>query len=134
MSILKIDLDIHPPKEWLDDWIRTRKMICWSMLYQVEAIDVFETTRGLHVYIRVKQKLKDEEINWIQFLLGDDHTRVKINQWRIKRGMKHWNKLFHKVLYRKKAQVVECFYCGNKIPIFNNTDHLKEERHRGKQV
>lgn len=117
MTLLKIDLDLHPPEDWLKDWIETRKIILQSMSLNVEYIKVFKTTRGLHVYIKVSNKLSDRKINKLQFLLGDDQTRVRINQWRIERGVKNWNKLFHKVIYRKKVDCIECWYCGNKIPL-----------------
>lgn len=126
MTLLKIDLDIKPSKEWLKDWIRTRKMILWSELIRPSKVDIFETSKGLHIYFTVPDKLDDEEINRLQFLLGDDHTRVKINQWRIEHKVKGWNKLFSKVYYRKKSKFIECWYCGNKIPVgVNNADTKK---------
>jgi len=117
MSILKIDLDFKPPKDWMKEWIKTRKFLLKKLGYKPKYIEVFETERGMHIYIKIDEKLDDMEINKLQFLLGDDCTRVKINMWRIERGIPHWNKLFHEVLYRKKRKVIECWYCGNKIPI-----------------
>ena len=117
MTLLKVDLDIHPPEEWLKDWVKTRKAILKKFGLKPEYIKIFKTKRGLHIYIKINQELSDIQINKLQFLLGDDCTRVKINNWRIERGVPYWNKLFSKVLYRKKSKVVECYYCGNVIPL-----------------
>lgn len=117
IRVLKIDLDIKPPKEWMVIWYVTRNLILEQLGYKVVKTIQKETQRGLHIYIHLDKPVDDETANMLQFLLGDDHTRVKINQWRIERGVKRWNKLFHRVLYKKKAKVVECWYCGNKIPI-----------------
>ena len=115
--MLKVDIDFHPPKEWLNKWIDTREAIIEKSELSIEYCKVFPTKRGFHAYFKLNEDLPAEEINRLQFLLGDDATRVKINQWRIKRGIKRWNKLFHKVLYRRKAKVLTCYYCGNKIPV-----------------
>lgn len=115
--LLKIDLDIHPQKEWLDLWLRTRIGMLESHGYAVEQWHIFRTYRGHHIYITLRRDVDDETANMLQFLCGDDHTRVKINEWRIKRGIKYWNKLFHRVIYRRKTSVITCYYCGNKIPL-----------------
>ncbi len=117
-DLLKIDLDIHPPEEWLNEWIDTRKVILKSVGIEPVEISKFKTSRGWHVYIKIDRNVPDKTINKLQFLLGDDTTRVKINQWRIERGIKRWNKLFSRVLYRKKVKAITCYYCGNKIPLF----------------
>jgi DNA primase len=46
-------------------------------------------TWGIHIYIHLKEELQDETVN----------------------------KLFSRVLYRKKAKTVTCYYYGNKIPL-----------------
>lgn len=117
MKMLKIDMDIKPTKEWLEEWLKSRIHIISLQGYTVEKTRKFETRRGYHIYITLYNDLPDELINKLQFLCGDDHTRVKINQWRIKRKVKRWNKLFHRVLYRRKAKALTCYYCGNKIPV-----------------
>ena len=117
MKMLKIDLDWKPPDRWLKAWIETRIKMLKNLGHPAKRYDVFKTTRGLHIYFRLFDDVSDEEANFLQFLLGDDITRVKINQWRIKRGIKRWNKLFHKVLFRRKSKVLTCYYCGNKIPV-----------------
>ena len=118
MKLLKIDMDFKPPEEWLKKYLRQ----CGGLLtmkygYDVESRKCFETKRGYHIYIKLKEDIDAETVNMLQFLLGDDRTRVKINQWRIKRGIPRWNKLFAEVLYRKKAKALTCYYCGNRIPV-----------------
>jgi len=117
MAILKIDMDIKPPERWLNAWIETRKVLLDHLGFTWISYDIFKTTRGTHIYIYIKEHLPDAEINRLQFLLGDDYTRVKINMWRIEHKIPFWNKLFHRVLYRRKAKVIECYYCGAKIPV-----------------
>jgi len=117
MRMLKIDLDVRPATQLLSEWIRTRKVLLKELGYTPKSIDWFETKRGYHVYILLEVDVSDAEANILQFLLGDDHTRVKINFWRIEHKVKRWNKLFHDVLYRRKAKVLTCHYCGNRIPV-----------------
>ena len=120
MTLLKIDVDMHPPKLWLQQWLDSRVFLL-EELFKLTVLDtkVFKTKRGIHVYINVAQKLSDEDVNRLQFICGDDPVRVKINQMRIERGIKRWNKLFCKTYYRRKPkQVISCEVCGNKIPIF----------------
>jgi len=117
MKTLKIDIDLQPPEKWLKLWIETRLKMLKDIGYTPFDYDIFKTTRGIHIYISLNKDLPDETINMLQFLCGDDPTRVKINQWRIKRKIPHWNKLFHEVKYRKKVKTITCYYCGNKIPI-----------------
>jgi len=117
VKVLKIDLDFWPPRPWLNLWKSTREDMLQRLGYFTVSMHTFPTKRGLHIYITLDRHVAPEVGNMLQFLCGDDHTRVKINQWRIARGIKWWNKLFHKVLYRRKAKVIECWYCGNKIPV-----------------
>lgn len=117
-TILKIDMDLHPSKQWMQFYKETRKTMLEKLGFKLAGMKVFKTRRGIHIYMTIKgRKITDKEKNMFQWLLGDDHTRVKINQWRILKGIPHWNKLFHKVLYRKKAKVLTCHYCGNVIPV-----------------
>lgn len=121
-ALLKIDLDVKVPEKWLDHWKKTRVDMLEAMGYKVRQIAFFGTRRGYHCYIRLNKFVTKKHMNELQFLLGDDQTRVKINQWRIERGVKNWNKLFHKVLYRKKPKTVTCRYCGNVIPIIERKE------------
>lgn len=117
IKILKIDIDVNTPEWWRALWIRTRlEMLRWLGCSSVRFNEI-KSTRGYNYIIEIDKDLPDETINLIQFLLGDDHTRVKINSWRIERGVKRWNKIFSRKIYRKTSKVIDCWYCGNKIPI-----------------
>jgi DNA primase catalytic subunit len=107
--IFKVDVDIKVPDSWLKNWIETRKAILKSLGFKVKDIKVVDSSlRGFHAYIHAegKKKLTPTECNMIQFLLGDDESRVLINQRRIARGI-DWrtgNKLFSDVLWRRKEK------------------------------
>ena len=116
-KMLKIDVDFKPPTQWLSEWLKTRATILQDLGLYTYKFTTFWTKRGFHLYITLDKDVPDNIANKYQWLLGDDATRVKINQWRIERGIKRWNKLFHEVLYRRKAKVLTCHYCGNKIPV-----------------
>lgn len=111
MRTLKIDLDIKPEKEWMELWIKTRTEMLRSLGYNPIKIDTFETQKGTHIYIKLKEDPEDRETNMLQFLCGDDPIRVKINNWRINRKVKMWNKLFKRVLYRKNRKKITCPRC-----------------------
>ena len=97
---LKIDVDLKLPKKWLEMFIKSRKVMLEGLGFEVEEIVERETERGHHFWIRInsKKKLSDMDINMLQFLCSDDWGRVIINAYRIKRGVKKWNKLFSKVI------------------------------------
>lgn len=122
-SVLKIDIDFKAPEDWLLDWEASRKFLLESYKLTVLRVTRHETTKGQNYFIEIEEDLSPEGINRLQFLLGDDHTRVKINAWRIERGVPHWNKIFDRKLWRKEAKkVITCWYCENKIPLIGMDD------------
>jgi len=103
MTVLKIDLDLKPGKEWLAKWKLTRKHLLEALGFKVKEIVLRSTRKGWHAWIHVEDKeIEDWDLNMLQWLCGDDQTRVKINMRRIKRGVKRWNKLFSEVIWRRK--------------------------------
>lgn len=127
MTVLKIDIDAKFPEEWFSKWIDTRISLLKSMGYVVGHIFPHETTKGRNFFIHIKPDCDANTTNMLQFLLGDDHTRVKINAWRISRGIKHWNKIFDRKLWRRGAKTIECWYCGNRIPLIGVGKNAKKE-------
>jgi len=115
--VLKIDLDIHPPEEWMAAWERKNEMILGLYGLKPTKVNKKESPRGWHYWYLLHKYLTPEETNKLQFLLGDDHTRVKINMWKIARSVPHWNKLFDRKLWRKDQETITCWFCGNKIPL-----------------
>ena len=121
--VLKVDIDFKASKGWLGLWELTRKDILARLGYPIIRMVKHETKKGQNYFIEIKDDgLTPEQINMLQFLLGDDHTRVKINTWRIERGIEHWNKIFDRKLWRKNAKTIECWYCGNIIPLIKARD------------
>jgi len=106
-SILKIDMDWALPKEFLRDFILTRKILLESMGYSVKEIIYRKSgsMKGLHFWIYVEPKIKnDMEILKVQFLLNDCLTRCKINYKRLttKRTILPWNIFYDKIIYKKE--------------------------------
>jgi len=104
--VFKVDLDKREPFErYKEKWIETRKLILEHLGFKIYHIDyeLSGTGRGYHVFFICdsERELTDDEINCIQFLLGDDIGRVAINIKRIERGIKYWNKMFSKVLWKR---------------------------------
>ena len=132
MSIVKVDIDYKPPEHWLHKWERTR-ILMLEEYYKLHVLRVarHNTRKGQNFFIEVEEELTAGEINELQFMLGDDHTRVKINAWRIQRGIPHWNKIFDRKLWRKEAKVIECWYCGNKIPLISVEDENDKSGEQG---
>lgn len=106
MTTLKIDFDWDPPFRFMEDW---RDLCRWVLReYHVEGFGV-ETSpsgRGLHIRIFLREDLDDMEVLRLQFLLGDDRTRCRLNYLRLMKGIDHWNKLFvRRVQKRSRPQV-----------------------------
>lgn len=112
-TIFKTDLDVKLNKKEMELWIETRKLILKHLGFKVEKVIVRNSSRGHHFWWHVKgKKLKAQEINFIQLLLGDDMGRYYINKRRIERGVKNWNKLFSEVLWKRKILPL-VFVCGD---------------------
>ncbi|OYT41350.1 MAG: hypothetical protein B6U78_03080 [Candidatus Aenigmarchaeota archaeon ex4484_224] len=128
MSLLKIDIDHKEPfDKWKKEWIETRKKILEFFGFKVEDIVIYESgsKRGYHIYIKIDKEIPDEEINKLQFLLGDDLTRVVINMRRIERGVGYWNVLFSKIL-RKRSDKEDLKKAINLIEKSNLNEYEKE--------
>jgi len=101
--IFKTDFDIKLPEKWLKDLIKAKEAVLEAFHYQPLEIICRDTERGYHFWHKCLGKPIDPmEMNKMQLLLFDDWGRVIINAYRIKRGVKKWNKLFSKVIWRKK--------------------------------
>ncbi|RLE65063.1 MAG: hypothetical protein DRJ47_06105 [Thermoprotei archaeon] len=119
MVVLKIDIDIKVPEEWIDDWIGSRIAILnWYFDSDEVVQDIVvkpSSKRGYHAWIHLDAgDMPPGEANKLQWLCGDDETRVAINQRRIERGVpwKEANVLFSRVLKRKEYKNEQCENCG----------------------
>ncbi|MCW1312749.1 MAG: hypothetical protein OH338_04970 [Candidatus Parvarchaeota archaeon] len=105
-QVFKVDVDLVVPESWLKLWIETRKAILKELGIEPVEINIHKTERGFHAWVhgKVKKKLTPTECNFVQWVLGDDTGRVRINQRRIACGMswRTFNKLFSEVIWRKK--------------------------------
>ena len=117
-NLLKLDIDFKPSLRWLIIWRRERVIMLEKMGYDVDHISIVPSSkRGIHVFIKLAKKITARTANMLQWLCGDDPSRVDINNWRIERGIENWNILFGKVIYRKDGGYIVCHYCQNKIPL-----------------
>jgi len=93
MITLKVDKDLRFDRYWddaIEDYKRAIKAILEEFGYPVIKINhsVSSSGRGLHFWVLIDSEdgISDEEKNKLQFLLGDDETRVMINHKRISTG------------------------------------------------
>lgn len=98
------DWDFRPTKRWIRVYLETITNTYEHLGYKVEEIIIKKRGRGFHIWTHIisKKPFTEDEVNMLQWLAGDDITRVRINRLRTRRGMKmFWNKLFSKVIWRK---------------------------------
>ena len=84
LEVLKIDIDIPIDifKEVEAEWIITRRAILWVLCYKVRDIIIHKSQNGkVHAWITIEtsKPLEPKEKAMLQFLLGDDHNRAKLN-------------------------------------------------------
>jgi hypothetical protein len=114
--VLTVDHDVRFDKwGWKETYERAVKASLEALGFKVSKIisKTSSSRRGLHYWIHIEapNKLTDEQMNMLQFIAGDDRTRVRINQLRIKRGIqKFWNKCFDHVTYTKPIDE-KCLKC-----------------------
>lgn len=106
LYVFKIDIDIKLNEEEYRLWKLTRIAIIESLAIRfVFMLKHDSSCRGHHIFIHCESdgSISDERLNFIQFLLGDDQTRYKINKGRLERGTS-WEKaniLFSRVLEKR---------------------------------
>ena len=76
----------------------------------MKSIDVYETNKGYHFYLKVKteRKLTSKDVVVLQLALGSDYKRELFNWLRVRNGRtsKKWNVLF-KCKYNSKKRISE---------------------------
>jgi len=100
-TVLKLDNDFKAPREWIEKFIETRRRLLEEILgYRVKKILWCYSNKGLHFWIWVEGELKPDEIVLLQWLLGDDPVRCRINYYRLLDGLiPRFNILFSEVKY-----------------------------------
>jgi len=106
MTILKLDLDFKANKDWMHEFIETRKSILEGMGYEVSDVIIRESGSGdgYHMWIFISPDVKSNmKILKLQFILGDDQTRCKINYSRLKNQspILDWNIFYDQILQKK---------------------------------
>lgn len=105
--VLHLDWDYPWPNHWIEAWRKLKTQMLENMGFKVEDIVIKPSPSkegGKHIWIHITspRELNDDEINMLQWLCLDHHTRVWINILRIERGLtKWWNKLFTRHIWRK---------------------------------
>ena len=103
--LLKIDMDWIPPKELLERYENfiydTLKMIGDYIIDGGIHKYISPSHNGIHFIIKLTEELTDEEKLRLQFLLGDDRKRCRMNWQSIQLGMSDWNKLYISNRYKK---------------------------------
>ena len=92
---LKVDMDWRPPEDWLIHWELFVVTYLNSLVPNiVECICREESEHGWHFRIKLVQPAADLWVLRMQFLLGDDRVRCKLNYGRWRAGIRDWNKLW----------------------------------------
>jgi len=100
---LKVDMDWIPPRNYILLYkLLIHKVVEWFSKVKIEKIRVYKSRsgEGLHFYIYLDKSLEDEERLILQFLLGDDRNRCKLNWQSIQIGMNDWNKFYRYYEYK----------------------------------
>jgi len=102
---LKLDFDFKPRSAKRFAKEIANKLNFLKTFFGIRVIDVkvYETNKGLHVYISLYSnvELTDEDVVVLQLALGSDYKREIFNWLRVRSRdkFKHWNVLF-KVKYK----------------------------------
>ena len=91
---IKVDMDWRPPKGYIDHY---ENLVCtvmeqWGIEY--DFVNWFSSLHGWHVRVHLMEAIEDDVCLLLQFLLGDDRTRCRLNYARFEAGILDWNKLF----------------------------------------
>jgi hypothetical protein len=105
LSIAKVDIDVIMGDALLKKFIYTRIAIIERLGYTLVAYRCSKTGKGYHFWFELGEKLTDDELCDLQFLLGDDQPRCRYNYLRLEAGMfKQFNALFSKKFKKKEVE------------------------------
>lgn len=113
-NVITVDMDWLPPKDWLEEWIETRKSILEGLGYEIKDVIKHKSGSGTgwHFWFHLDKDVeKPKEKLKLMWMLGDDETRVKINFQRIERGVENWEKIFSKILGKHDLRSEKCKKC-----------------------
>ena len=98
-QVVKVDLDMTPPEEWLQDWIWTRKQIINTTGLYVTKVRMHPSRKGLHFWFHLNKPVDYNTEIKLQFLCGDDPHRVYFGIQR--RGFTKFRSKFN-ILFNRK--------------------------------
>lgn len=102
--VLKIDMDIVPPDDWIKEWKETRTIIIMEYGHEVTKIRMQPSKKGLHFWFHIDPPVDYERLIKLQFLCGDDAGRVYFGLQR--RGFKRFRGMFN-ILFNRKWRIDE---------------------------
>lgn len=96
---LLIDIDYKPRRwnKWCEEFVSKLTFVCKHMNIEIGKVRVYETVKGLHLYIDAYSQFNysRKDICFIQLLLGSDYKREMFNWIRILGKYNgEWNVLF----------------------------------------
>ena len=104
-------MDWIPPEGYLNmyeeyiKWILNNINLCRDWIKPIRVLKIIKymspSHNGIHFIIKLTEELTDEEKLRLQFLLGDDRKRCRMNWQSIQLGMSDWNKLYISNRYKK---------------------------------
>jgi hypothetical protein len=98
-ATLKLDIDGKI------DWERLRMVVNgFSLNIDFDKSKIARTRHGYHVYLSVNDKLKSEDMCFLQLLGGSDCRREMFNWNRIRHGI-GWERKYWNVLFKQKFHV-----------------------------
>ena len=105
-NVVLVDIDIKLHSELLKKFIETRKLILNFLGYAVTKINYTETDKGMHFWFHLAKPVDKYTLWELQFLLGDDHNRVRYNLMRLELDtFDKFNVLFNKKKrYKRKRK------------------------------
>lgn len=106
VGLLKIDKDCHLDSVCVYHYVDAIRAICRINKVKVTLIEMTNTSKGHHFYIRIRPTVSAHRANWLQFLLGDDPRRFDYNRARIRSRYTEWNKLFEEI--GRRFRVLYC--------------------------
>jgi hypothetical protein len=93
-GVLKVDKDCHVTQQLEREYIGHAISLLRKHHVSVESIRATRTHHGRHYYIKIHPPVDAHTANSLQYLLGDDASRVDYNRARINSRLEEWNKLF----------------------------------------
>ena len=101
MTQILIDLDNHEFKseeallKFIDDrWKFVFQFVWPYRRLKLKGLRVMRTSNGWHLYLTVANRMTQDDIVFLQLMLGSDYRREAYSYLRLHSGVRDWNFLF----------------------------------------